>query len=175
MDELYLIKPDISLIDEITSYRREFLDENSSMDGCGSLKHFDNPQDWLDQNKSLENKDTVPENWAQSTQFAYIRKSDKVLVGMIQIRHYFNDFLEKYGGNIGYSIRPSERKKGYAKKMLCDCLPYCREAGLNKILMTCLNNNEGSRKTILANGGVYESTVFEPNDKVYLERYWIDL
>lgn len=59
--------------------------------------------------------------------------------------------------------------------MLHDFLPYCREIGLSKVLITCLTENEGSRRTILKNGGVYESTVYDPEKNVHLERYWITL
>ena len=54
-------------------------------------------------------------------------------------------------------------------------LPKCKELGIDKVLITCIDDNIGSRKTILANGGVYESTVYEPDERVNLERYWIDL
>ncbi|MBQ6146940.1 MAG: GNAT family N-acetyltransferase, partial [Clostridia bacterium] len=94
---------------------------------------------------------------------------------MLQIRHYFNEYLEKYSGHIGYSVRPSERRKGYATAMLRDALPYCRELGIRDVLISCLTDNEGSRRTILRNGGVYESTVLEPERDRYLERYWIHL
>jgi predicted acetyltransferase len=86
-----------------------------------------------------------------------------------------NDFLEKYGGHIGYSVRPSERHRGYAKEMLKMALPFCRQIGIDKILITCIDGNIGSEKTILANGGVYETTVHEPNENVDLKRYWIAL
>lgn len=175
MGELYLTRPSTTFADEITAYREEFLSANSSMDGCGALRRLADPYEWIKESKSHESKDTVPENLVPATQFLYIRKADNVLVGMIQVRHYFNDYLKEYGGHIGYSVRPSERRKGYAKKMLQDCLPFCREIGLDKVLITCLKDNEGSRRTILANGGVYESTVFEPKGERYLERYWITL
>lgn len=106
------------------------------MDGCGHLKRMDNPNDWLKQIDDLSKIETVPENLVTSSQFIYVRESDKRIVGMIQVRHYFNDFLEKYAGNIGYSVRPSERRKGYAKQMLHDCLPYCREIGLSRVLIS---------------------------------------
>ena len=54
-------------------------------------------------------------------------------------------------------------------------LPKCKELGIDNVLITCIDDNIGSRKTILANGGVYESTVYEPDERVNLERYWIDL
>ena len=60
--------------------------------------------------------------------------------------------------------------------MLSMTLPKCRELGLDKVLITCIKGNEGSRKTILKNGGVYESTVYDPDEeKAYIERYWITL
>ena len=105
----------------------------------------------------------------------YVREADNKIVGMIQFRHYFNDFLEKYGGHIGYSVRPTERRKGYATRMLAECLKICKSHGLEKVLVTCRQENEGSRRTILANGGVYESTVYCESDEVYLERYWIQI
>lgn len=94
---------------------------------------------------------------------------------MIDVRHYFNDFLAKYAGHIGYSVCPSERRKGYAAAMLRETLPYCKEIGLKKVMISCADDNMGSRKTILKNGGVYDSTVFYPDGNEYLERYWIDL
>lgn len=170
-----MTRPDPSYADEIAAYREEFLKDGSSMDGCGSLRRMEDPKDWLAQVKALSREETVPANWVLSTQFLYVRGADRRIVGMIQVRHRFNEFLEKYAGNIGYSVRPSERRKGYATKMLRDCLPYCREIGLKKVLVSCIDSNEGSRRTILKNGGVYESAVFEPKEKVSLERYWIAL
>lgn len=91
------------------------------------------------------------------------------------MRHYFNDYLSEFGGHIGYSVKPSERRKGYATSMLNAILPYCREIGLDKILITCIDGNIGSEKTILNNGGIYESTVYEPCEKCSLKRFWIAL
>ena len=117
----------------------------------------------------------MPKGNVIATQFMLVHENDKKIIGMIQVRHYFNEYLEKFGGNIGYSVRPSERKKGYAKEMLKMVLPYCREIGLSKVLITCIDGNIGSEKTILSNGGIYESTVFEANENVYLKRFWIEL
>ncbi len=94
---------------------------------------------------------------------------------MIQVRHTLNEYLEKFAGHIGYSVRPSERRKGYATVMLSIVLPFCKDLGLEKVMISCTDQNTGSRKTILNNGGVYESTVHEPDKNVNLERYWITL
>ena len=175
MEELILIKPTSEYGIQIMEYRQEFLDTGNSMDGCGPLRRFDNSLEYLKACKDYENPETVPENLVQATQFICVRKSDNKLVGMIQVRHYFNEYLEKYAGHIGYSIRPTERRRGYAKEMLKMALPFCKEIGLKKVLISCIDGNIGSEKAILANGGVYESTVHEPNENKNLKRFWIVL
>lgn len=175
MEKLVLKIPTRQFSDQIMSFRQELLQSGSSMDGCGSLRRTENPEDWFREIESLSKKETLPASRVVSTQFLYVRERDDRLVGMIQIRHELNDYLKNYAGHIGYCVRPSERQKGYAKQMLHDCLSYCRKLGLTKVLVACIDSNEASRRTILANGGVYESTVLEPEIAVNLERYWIDL
>ena len=170
-----LIEPGIEYAEQIMAYREEFLASGSSMDGTGALRRLEDPLDWIEY--SIRGKDPakVPDGLVPATQYMFVREDDNKIVGMIQIRHRFNDYLERYGGHIGYSVAPSERRKGYAARMLSTILPVCSELGINNVLITCIKGNEGSRRTILKNGGVYESTVYEPDENVYLERYWIRL
>jgi predicted acetyltransferase len=84
----------------------------------------------------------------------------------------FNSF-NYYSSHIGYGIRPSERKKGYAALMLSMALPIAKELGISKALITCDRDNLGSAKTIIKNGGVLENEVQE--EERVTQRYWVEL
>lgn len=173
--DFFLVEPSEEYAEQIAQYKQAFLDADSSMDGCGPLRRCENPTEYILECKKYTVPETLPDEWVLTTQFLYIRKSDNRLVGMIQVRHYFNDWLSKFGGHIGYSIKPDERRKGYATSMLKAVLPYCKEIGLDKILISCIDGNLGSEKTILNNGGIYETTVYEQDIKRNLKRFWITL
>ncbi len=175
MDKLKLIEPTMEYADEILSYRQEFLDCGDSMDGSSSLIKFERVEDWLEKVERYKHGETVPPEKVTAIQLICIRESDDKLVGMINVRHTLNDYLRDFGGHIGYSVRPSERRKGYAAWMLQNALPYCKSIGIDDVLLACLVNNEGSRRTILRNGGVYAETVHEPKEDVLLEKYWIHI
>lgn len=174
-ETLILMKPNDDLCDEIRSYRQEFLDCGSSMDGTGSLRQQNNPIEWIKQSYEYENPENVPAHWVSAEQFVLVRECDHRIVGMIQLRHVLNDYLLNYGGHIGYSVRPSERRKGYATYMLGELIQICKDKGMDKLLVTCLNDNKASCKTILHHGGIYEDTRYEEKENEYLERYWIKL
>lgn len=174
MDELILTLPDETMLDEINAYRNAMIAADSSMDGTGSLRRHE-ASCWLAHARSLMSEETCPPKWVPATQFVCVRKSDGRIVGMIDLRHRFNDFLAEYAGNIGYSVRPDERRKGYAKWMLAHVLPEAKKLGLSRVLVTCDDDNEGSRRTIEANGGAFERTTWLESDQVTLRRYWIEL
>ena len=172
---MMLMEPTTEYGEQIRAYRQEFMNSGDSMDGTGGLRNFENPSDWLTFLVKHKDPKTLPEGRVPATQLIFVREEDQKIVGMIDIRHFLSEYLEKYGGHIGYSVVPGERRKGYATQMLREALPVCKELGISKVLITCIKGNEGSKKTILNNGGVYESAVYEPDEKVELERYWITL
>ena len=95
------------------------------------------------------------------------------MVGAVNIRHYLNDALLLSGGHIGDGVRPSERRKGIATKMIALALKECRKLQIDKVLMVCEKGNIGSAKSIQRNGGIFENEVLV-GEKV-MQRYWIVL
>lgn len=175
-ENVILVKPDISFAEEVRSYREEMLLAGSSMDGTGALRRMENPLEWLKYSIAMEDPANVPDNKVPATQFVLTDTETGRIYGMLQIRHELNEYLRKFAGHIGYSVRPTERRKGYAKKMLKQALGYCKETlGLERVMVSCLVENEASRRTILACGGVFEETIYEHIENVWLEKYWITL
>ena len=115
MEKIILVKPDLSYADEIIKYKEESLKENPLINGAAGLDNFSSIKDWLEELKKRSSQETVPEELVPSSTYLAVREKDNYIVGMIDIRHYLNEFLKQFGGNIGYSVRKSERNKGYAK------------------------------------------------------------
>lgn len=174
MEELELIFPTKEYKTQVEKYKKDMLEACSSMDGCGSLRNFDFDT-WLQQCNDWREGENLPNGFVPSTQYICVRKSDKKVIGMLQIRHELSDFLLNYGGHIGDSVAVDERNKGYGKKVLALGLEKCKELKLKKVLITCKDTNIASRKCILANGGQYEDTRRIEEDNLNLERYWIDI
>lgn len=121
----------------------------------------------------LELKEPIPEGFVPDSTFFLLDEERNRLLGAVNIRHYLNDHLLIYGGHIGDGIRPSERRKGYATKMIALALEECKKLGIKRVLMCCNSDNIGSKKSIINNGGVLENTIVE--DGKPLERYWIEI
>ena len=125
-------------------------------------------EDWLETNMQKEIGINLPENLVPSIQFVSFDDVGRAL-GFLNLRLRLNEGLLNYAGHIGYSIRPSERGKGYAKETLRQGLQVAKEKNIKKALVTCSVNNPASRAVILANGGIFEDV------RNGVERYWIEV
>jgi predicted acetyltransferase len=106
-----------------------------------------------------------PEGWVPDTLLWYVDGSE--WIGRLDIRHRLTPFLLEAGGHIGYDVRPSMRRRGYATAMLREALPIAADLGIDPALITCRFDNVGSRKVIEANGGVFE------DQRGDILRFWI--
>ncbi len=168
--ELKLVFPTKEYKKQVEEYLQEFFDNGElEIAGDGGLDRIKNFDEWL---QKIEN-DLSSNKEIPSTVYLTIRKSDNKIVGNLQIRHKLNKELLLHGGHIGDSIRPSERRKGYATEQIRLALLKCKELGIDRVLMDCDKNNIGSAKSIIKNGGILENEVLIGNE--LMQRYWISL
>ena len=173
MEKIILVKPDLSYADEIIKYKEESLAESPIINGSAGLDRFSSIEIWLEELKKRSCEDTVPKGLVPSSTYLGVREKDNYIVGMIDIRHYLNEYLTQVGGNIGYSVRKSERNKGYAKQMLKLALEKCKDLKMKKVLITCDEDNIASEKVILSANAKFEDIrSFEGKNK---KRFWIYL
>lgn len=173
MEKIILVKPDLSYADEIIKYKEESLKESPLINGSASLDRFSSIEDWLEELNKRSSEDTVPKGLVPSSTYLGVREKDNYIVGMIDIRHYLNEYLTQAGGHIGYGVRKTERNKGYAKQMLKLALEKCKELKIKKVLITCDEDNIASEKVILsANAKLEDIRNVDGENK---KRFWIDL
>ena len=173
MDKIILVKPDLSYADEIIKYKKESLAESPIINGSAGLDRFSSIEIWFEELKKRSCEDTVPKGLVPSSTYLAVREKDNYIVGMIDIRHYLNEYLTQVGGHIGYGVRKTERNKGYAKQMLKLALEKCKELKIKKVLITCDEDNIASEKVILsANAKLEDIRNVDGENK---KRFWIDL
>ena len=165
---MILRRPSQTDKEAILEMMAEFEREQAAHDGG-----FWNPdnfvyEEWLEENLQAEAGLNIPENWVPAIQLVSFDVAGQAL-GFLNLRLRLNDYLLENGGHIGYSIRPSERGKGYAKEALRQGLQVAKQKNIKKALVTCSVENPASRAVILANGGLIEDV------RNGVERYWIDL
>ncbi len=175
MSDFYLKTPDITMLDDIAAFRQEFLDNGDRINGSSNLQDYSNPKKWLDYLEFEKRRSTDFKDFPESFQCVYVNGDTGLIVGMIQYRNDYVKKINKYLGNIGYCVRPRERRKGHAKKMLSDMLIKCSEAGIKDVSIICNVVNEGSRKVILANGGIFKSIQKSDVNGALMETYQIKL
>lgn len=173
MNDFKLIYPIKKYEEKAFEYINEFLLYNSSINGTGGLDRYDDYNEWLKKVESDLDIPNIPEDRVPANTYFFVRTSDDKILGMINIRHKLNEFLLNEGGHIGYSIRPTERKKGYGTLMLKLGLEKCKELKLNKVLITCDKSNIASAKVIQNNNGILENEIYSNTFSQVIQRYWI--
>ncbi|KXT85231.1 GNAT family N-acetyltransferase [Streptococcus oralis] len=162
-----LRRPRLADKETVLEMMEEFEKYQSSHDGGFWDTETFSYEEWLESNQRMEMGLDIPEGWVPAVQL--VGFVGKKAVAFLNLRLRLSDYLLEVGGHIGYSIRPSERGKGYAKEALRQGLQVAKEKNIKKALVTCSTENPASRAVIVANGGLFEDI------RNGVERYWIDL
>lgn len=176
MNDIKLLCPTMEYEADLLQFCEEIRNAHDAdaFAGCGNLRRTTNIQEWFDDLALREHAETCPADRVPSTTFLAVRGCDYKVVGIITLRYPGDDLsVIQIGGHIGYSVRPSERQKGYATEMLRLSLKKYQSRKISQILLTCYRNNIASERTILACGGMFEDEI--EDDGEILKRYWITL
>lgn len=179
MEKFYLEEPSQERKKDILDYLNEFVQYNSDVNGAGALDKILSGQSFeeaLDRCLNMKNEEYAKKyGRCQSKTFLLIRKNDNKLIGMINVRWNLTEEMKRFGGNIGYGIRPTERRKGYNKINLYLGLLEAKKIGLDKVMLDCETSNIASSKTMASLGGVLDRTEIDPYDGILTSVYYIDI
>ena len=179
MEKFHFEQPSLERKKEIIEYLDEFIKYGSNINGSGSLDKIYEGYTFEEAlERCLKMQD---EEYAQSINrcpgktFLLIRDDDNKIVGTINVRWNLPEAMLRFGGHIGYGVRPTERRKGYNKINLYMGLQEAQKIGLDKVMIDCSVDNLGSDKSIKALGGVLERCDVDPSDNTETNVYWINV
>jgi len=176
-EKMKFVFPNEQYEQKARAYIQEFVEDGSDTNGAGGLNRYLEDSTyaaWLAKIRNDIDLANTPEGRAPGYTYFYVRESDNEIVGMINIRLALaNDFLREQGGHIGYSIRPTQRRRGYATRMLREALAFCRTIGLHDFILTCNKSNPASAGVIENCGGVLEAEFYSEFYQDVLQRYRI--
>lgn len=175
MTSIQLITPTLEYASQLNAYKNEFPYNPNGIEGSSQLALVNNIEDWLNQVEKNRHWDTVQEGWMPAEQYIAVDKRDNTIVGMLNFRKELNEYLLNYIGHIGYSIAPSKRRQGLGTIMLKLALIEAKKFNLDKVLITCTDDNIASVGVIENNGGVLEDKRVDPGDQKLTRRYWVTL
>ncbi|MFF2884267.1 GNAT family N-acetyltransferase [Bacillus toyonensis] len=170
---VFLITPTTDLQEEYLDFYNEWKDSGETMIPWVISKDPSNFPAMIQELLDAHNGVNLPESWVPDSTYWLVTDENKI-VGVVNIRHSLTEHLFNTGGHIGYGIRPSERRKGYATKLLELSLEKTKELNIEKVLVVCDEVNTGSEKTILHNGGLRDDDFIEEDGNI-VRRYWIEL
>lgn len=175
MKNIKLVLPTKEHEQKAMEMKQEFIDFGEMvMNGSALLDQLEY-KEWLEHTETYRNEETAGGDWVPSTTFFAVCIDSGNIIGMIDIRHHIrHPFLSEYGGHIGYCVRPNQRQRGYATRILELGLEYAREICLHRVMLGCYTDNIGSVKIIKKCGGALsEEKLYLDGKPMYI--YWIPL
>ena len=94
----------------------------------------------------------LPPGWVAADYYWLVDEDKNRFIGEIGIRHGLTEALRRYGGHIGYAVRPSEWNKGHGTLMLGLALEKARDLGITTAMITCDDDNAASARVMEKNG-----------------------
>ncbi|MEP7035516.1 MAG: GNAT family N-acetyltransferase [Actinomycetota bacterium] len=177
MNDKASVQPSMLLRPLGLSDERQALQAHDELAGDGFEFLFDLDQGapWSAYCERLESRRlgvNLPEGRVPGTFLVAVAEGQ--IVGRVSIRHTLNAYLAEVGGHIGYGVRPGFRRRGYATAILRQSLVVASSIGLERVLVTCDDDNVGSAKVIENCGGVLENVVAGRDGSVPKRRYWVE-
>ena len=162
-----LVFPTLEYKEKAIEYINEFYEYGSEINGVGALNWFlkeSTYEAWLQ--KVIADMDiaNVEPPYVPALTYFFVREEDDRILGMANLRLALNDFLRTEGGHIGYSIRPTERRKGYGTLMLQEALKVYDRLSIREVLVSCDREN-------LASAGVIKNCGGKLLDEFYSETF----
>lgn len=173
-EQLKLVAPNDALREAFIAFKSEFAEAGErDIPGIGPMKATDFATA-LRRCDDEANGRNLTVGWVPGSTFWLVREG-RTIVATSNLRHRLNESLQYENGQIGYSVRPGERRKGYGTLVLSLTLNVARQMGISRVLVTCDKDNPGSAGVILHNGGVLENEVVSKTTGKIVQRYWITL
>lgn len=167
-----LKKPNHDCKERVLAFKKDFIDNHEELRGTAFLETTEDFEEWLDVLKKNFDEETVLPGYVPASTYMVLTDENEI-VGMVGIRHRLNDELEKFSGNISYSIARKFRNQGFATQILKKALTVCEVYGMEDVLVTCDKDNLAGIRTIEKNNGKFENSV-DRGDKI-INRYCIDI
>lgn len=175
--KMKMVFPKIEYKDKAIDYIKEFMEYGSEVHGSGGLDRYLQEatyEEWLQ--KLIDDLDmaNIKPNRVPTLTYFYVREVDDKIIGMVNIRLALTDFLRKEGGHIGYSIRPTERRKQYGTHLLLEALKVCDQIGIKQVIVSCDKDNPASAGVIKKCQGKLEEEFYSDTFKTIVQRYVIE-
>lgn len=165
---LRFVLPEEKDREAVRAFYDEFEKSGGVCIGFGNRRDYDR---WLEEMQNRHKGENLPEGYVREN--FYLCYDAEKLIGVFSLKFQLTEYLLHFGGHIGYAVRPSERNRGYATRMLRQGLAIAGQFGFDRVLCVCDEDNRASEKVILNNGGILENRLFDPEERVYVKRYWV--